>query len=653
MLTFLKYSPKIAILILAAFFSIFSAKAQLVFDKDQYQIDENLHLILCNRIPAPASGLITSISLDKLYEFYLPVSSIQTGVAYEVSYQNNFYKLYFTRLPIINLSVKDSISDDYAGGLINIADTINASTTINMGVKIRGSYSRTFPKKSYHIQLWADSTGATTTSESFFGMRNDQTWLLLAIYNEKLRLNNKLSQELWLKMDTLYYANLEPDAHSSIRSKYVEVFLNGSYQGVYLFAEDMDRKQLQLKKQTVSNPGGELYKGETWDNGTLFRGLDAFPVASTEDWGGWEVNYPDTTNWINLYQFTDFAVNSPDSTFKQQISTKIRPDNFADYFIFLNILRAEDNQGKNLFLARYGKNEPYFIAPWDLDGTWGYYWDGSRKDVTNDILSNGLFNRLLNTPSFKSQLITRWFSLRKTILSADILLKSITTDYDFLTENGVYERENMKWAGDLLSYGTDELAYIQNWTKNRLAWLDTYFKSINSDPTIYSLSDSLSGSTVVLNWSANCSAIYSFDVERSLDGLTWTTISPAPISSNDSTTCQYTFTDINPISGLSYYRLKVTDTEAGILYSFVIPMNIELPSTAVIVFPNPASTTVQVRGNVEKINLYSSLGMALYESTSSTPNAVDVKSLPTGMYLLRVTQKNGSISTHKILVNRD
>ena len=79
-------------------------------------------------------------------------------------------------------------------------------------------------------------------------MRSDKTWLLLAMYNEKLRLNNKISHDLWLKLHKLYYADLEPDANSTIRTRYVEVVLNGQYQGVYLFTEDMDRKQLKLKK---------------------------------------------------------------------------------------------------------------------------------------------------------------------------------------------------------------------------------------------------------------------------------------------------------------------------------------------------------------------------------------------------------------------
>ena len=636
------------------FSSIFVAKAQLMIDSEHYQIDKNLHLIVCNKIPDKIASGTTSVNIGKTYIFSAPINAIKYGTAYEVSSSDTVYKLYFTQLPIINLSVKNAITDDETGGLIDISDTVGTTYHSNIGIKIRGNYSSTLPKKPYRVQLWTDSTGNTTKDESIFGMRSDKRWLMLAMYNEKLRLNNKVSHDLWLKLHKLYYADLEPDAHSTIRSRYTEAFLNGAYQGVYLFTEDQDRKQLKLKKQTTAGTGGELYKGDSWDSGTLFAGLPALPTESTELWGGWELDYPDETDWVNLHSFTDFAVDASDSTFKQQISSKIREDNFADYFIFLNLTRAEDNTGKNLFLARYNETSPYFIAPWDLDGTWGYYWSGDRKDVTNDILLNNLFQRLLNTDSnFKMQLATRWFSLRESLLSIDSLYADINVNYNFLTANGVYERENMVWSGDYLSYGKDELDYVQNWTQARVTWLDSYFKSLVSDkPIVYSFTGSVPEKAVVLTWSANCPSIHSFDVEASTDSLTWHTITPNSLLANDSTTCNYTLTDNYSETPILYYRLKVTDKNNGISYSAVLRMNVEVSTSAVSLYPNPVATTLLIRGDVEKVNIYSLLGACVYESDSVVSDTIDMQNLSTGIYLVRVTQKNGSITSHRIVVDR-
>lgn len=625
--------------------------AQLIFKKNQYSVDKNLHLIICNQPPSNLPLTTTSISFDRAYTLYSPINTIQIGVPYIVYADSIAYKLYFTRLPLINLSLENQVNDNYEGGLISVTDTTGQAISSNMGIKLRGSYSRTLPKKSYHIQLWTDSTGLTTQNKSFFGLRSDQTWLLLAMDNEKLRLNNKTSHDLWIKMDTLYYASQEPSAHSSIRSRYVEVFINSAYQGVYLFTEDLDRKELALKKQTTSDARGELYKGETWDQGTLFTGLTPLPTSQTLDWSGWELTYPDTTNWVNLYHFTDFVVNSSDSVFKQQISKTIRQDNFADYFIFLNLLHAEDNVGKNLYLARYDQNEPYFISVWDLDGTWGYYWDGSTRDITDGILSNGLFDRLLNvSTNFKLQVASRWFTLRKTILSIDSLHHAIDLNYNLLAKNGVYDRENLIWAGPLLSYGPDELNYIKDWTDERVSYLDGYFESLaREQPIIYSFTAKAVEKTAVLNWRMNCMAISSFIVERSIDGLNWNAINSTPIPSNDSLPCQYSFADNNPNPGNSYYRLKITDKQNSNSFSAIQVVNFDLPVT---VFPNPASTTVRIQGNVNKVDVYSLNGALLYQSTNASPNTVDVRNLTTGTYLLHVFEQNGTISTHKILVNR-
>lgn len=630
----------------------YQLKAQLIFKKEQYLVDKKLHLIICNRPPTTVPANTTSILFDKTYSFHQPISSVQIGLAYEVSADNVDYKLYFTHLPLINITVKNTIGDTYENGAITIADTAGKAFESTMGIKIRGAYSRTFPKKSYHLQLWTDSTGTTTQNKSFFGMRSDQTWLLLAMYNEKLRLNNKTAHDLWLKMDTLYYAQQEPDAHADIRSKYVEVFQNSAYQGIYIFTEDLDRNELGLKKATPSQTGGELYAGKSWDQGTLFTGLAPRPTAQTQDWSGWELDYPNTTNWFNLYQFTDFVINAPDSTFKQQISQKIRQDNFADYYIFLNLLRAEDNTGKNLYLARYDQNQPYFISPWDLDGTWGYYWDGSRRNIIDDVLSNTLFNRLLAvSPNFKLQTAMRWFSLRKTRLSIDSLTHAIDVNYSLLQTNGVYERENLVWPGPLLSYSGDELTYIKTWTSQRVHYLDSYFETLaQSQAAIFSFTATAVQQTAVLNWRVNCMAVSSFTVERSSDSLRWHTVNTSPIQSTDSLPCQYSFVDNNPSPGNVFYRLKIKDKQNNSLYTPTRLLNFDLPAS---VFPNPASTTVQIVGNIDKVNLYSLMGALLYESPAKAVNAINVNALTTGMYILRVFQKNGAVSTHKLLINRE
>ncbi|MBD2756925.1 T9SS type A sorting domain-containing protein [Spirosoma validum] len=221
--------------------------------------------------------------------------------------------------------------------------------------------------------------------------------------------------------------------------------------------------------------------------------------------------------------------------------------------------------------------------------------------------------------------------------------------------NGVYERENKLWNGDYLSYGPEELNYAKNWLQERVTFLDTYFENFaGNQPIIYSFNAAVSGTDVVLNWRANCSAISSFAVEASSDSLNWHTITPISILANDSITCNYSFTDTNVEANTVYYRLKVADKNSGIFYSSVRYVHLDFPVnfSIVSIFPNPVSTTLQIQGNIEKVNILSLQGVSVYEADNGSPTGINVQSFPAGVYVVRVTQKDGLISSHRIVINR-
>ena len=461
------------------FFSI-SYGQSLLINSNRYQIDKAQKLIVCNQLPASLSTTITTIQLDHLYTFSTPVNSITATQFYPITYNDTTYQLSFTKLPIITIDTKGVSIVQNVDRIANFSliDTTGAITTSYAGINIRGAFSSTFPKKSYTVEFWADTVSRVTKDVTLLDMRTDSDWLLLAMYNESLRINNVTSYALWRTMHQLYYISQEPTALSAIRTRYVDVFVNGSYAGVYALGEQLDRKQLQLKK-TKDNGSvrGELYKTYDATNSTLFRGMDARNGNDTT-WAGFELKYPKQPGfWTNMYTLVDSTVNWSDARFTSQIASKWQIDNLVDYFLFLNLVRATDNTGKNLYIARYKEGEPYIIIAWDLDGTWGFLYDGSRDNTTTDILSNGLYNRLLrlNPASFKQKLKARWFSLRTTLFATATLKSAFATNAALLTNNGAYLREATKWP---VAAVNTELPYINTWIDNRTAFLDTYFGQI-------------------------------------------------------------------------------------------------------------------------------------------------------------------------------
>lgn len=271
----------------------------------------------------------------------------------------------------------------------------------------------------------------------------------------------------------------EQTGKAGIDGLFVEVFLDERYQGIYLLTEQVDRKLLDVKKLKGDTVRGLIYKGGSYAVGTSFKGVKTFNNAFPT-WAGFEMDYPYENydaHWEYLYEFMDLVVNSDDKKFASAIAEILDLDNAIDYFIFINLLRATDNMGKNYFLARKDANAPFYFVPWDLDGVFGSIQDGKRIPTTNDILSNGLFDRLLaeNPADYRSRLSGRWNALRSSALETKGLKDTIQIIYDRLESGKLYEKDNEVWSDTVADQ--DHLAYLLDWLERRVEFLDGYFGS--------------------------------------------------------------------------------------------------------------------------------------------------------------------------------
>jgi spore coat protein H len=453
-----------------------------------YLIDPDKKLILVNQelssLNTQISGYAEAIQLDELYTFETPANAFSKGGQYALTNASDeVYTLYLTELPLIHIETPNTIVDDprvFATFLI--AESDGSITQSNIGIEYRGASSQAYPKKSLRIEFWEGETDEETKDVSLLGMRSDDDWNLQAMYVEPLRLNNMVSFEVWQSFDALHYATDEPEAINGVRMHYAEVFINQQYQGVYGVGERIDRKQLKLKKHN-GNIRGELYKGDSWGASTFTE----LPPYNNNDelWSGFELQYPDEViEWQNVYNFVNFVLNSNEEDFLDQIPQHFSMENAANYFIFLNLLRATDNTGKNIYLAKYNTSTPYFYVPWDLDGTFGYNWMGLQEDITDDILSNGLYNRLMNDcreGGFRQIVTERWNALKGSTLSFSTIYNRFIQHHDYLLDNGVYNRESITWED--YTYDPSHLNYISQWLDNRITYLDNYFNEACSPIT--------------------------------------------------------------------------------------------------------------------------------------------------------------------------
>lgn len=463
----------------------YSQNSVVNIDKTHFNIDINKKIILINKDVEELNSFYSELKInissnDDKFTLATPVPEFKIGAAYKVSdIHNEVYDLYFTQLPIINISTEHTIIDEprvYAH--FSICETNGNYITHNIGIEYRGGWTQSLPKKSLRIEFWNDTQGNMTENISLLGMRSDDDWNLEAMYNEPLRLRSKISHDLWRKIDQLYYIKNEPKAINGVHQKYVELFVNEEYRGVYTLSERVDRKQLKLKKYKNEKIRGELYKGIGWGAST-FSSLPHYNNRN-ELWGGFEYKHPkEEIDWSNIYEFVDFVINEDSISFYQNYQNRFCLDNAVNYFIFVNLLRATDNKGKNLFIARYNVDEPYFYVPWDLDGTFGIIWNGTKENISDDILTNGFYRRLLSDNKkngFIDKLKNRWNELRINTITLDNIVDEFNTQFDYLNINGVYERELRAWQGGFFDY--DNIEYTYGWIENRLNYLDNKFNSL-------------------------------------------------------------------------------------------------------------------------------------------------------------------------------
>jgi len=150
-----------------------------------------------------------------------------------------------------------------------------------------------------------------------------------------------------------------------------------------------------------------------------------------------------------------------------------------------------------------------------------------------------------------------------------------------------------------------------------------------------------------------------FVVERSVDGIHFTSIGKVPAALNSQVFQQYRFNDDQPLQGVSYYRIRQVDVDSKATFSSIQKLDIdENKAVQYAVYPNPTNAFTYVRSNTlapEKvtIKLLDNLGKLVSSITGilgpSMPVKVDLSACQPGTYLIQIIGKETTSSSKVIL----
>jgi hypothetical protein len=149
---------------------------------------------------------------------------------------------------------------------------------------------------------------------------------------------------------------------------------------------------------------------------------------------------------------------------------------------------------------------------------------------------------------------------------------------------------------------------------------------------------------IKLNWETITEQNTShFEIERSSNGTDYTTIGTLNAAGNSSDKRNYSFTDLNPLPGTNFYRLKMVDIDRSAVYSRVIAIKNENLLTLQL-FPNPAKDVLQVqvpslKKEMMRIFISDASGKIVYErdlqvNEGNNAISIPVLTLPPGVYHL-------------------
>ena len=384
------------------------------------------------------------------------------------------YKLYvhaYTGLPIMWIYTVGGAPivsrDEYING--NMILTEDSKTRgpgdvlrADLQIKGRGNYNwNQSPKKSYRLKF--------TEKVSLFGEHKDKSWVLIPNYADKSALRNHIALYLG-KMSNLEYTS---------SSHFVELILNGQYNGMYQVCE----------KMKISN-----HRVAVGDDGFLLevtmraaqKGLIYFYVnhmtnpISIED--------PDVTEGDDNYNYAKAHVANADAVlYSDYFKDPTRGwrayfdmDSFVEWYLVNEIAHNTDAAMLHSCFMHFKRGGKIAMGPiWDFDLGFGNtdYFDRGPYDFW--IKKSDWISRMFNDPVFVAKVKERYdyFYSRK----ADIM--RVIDETAVYLKWSAYENEN-RWHTfyqyvwpNYEFWGSyyNEVQSVKEWLNSRMDWLKVEF----------------------------------------------------------------------------------------------------------------------------------------------------------------------------------
>ena len=459
----------------------FNIIASISVDNKICQYDDFSDSFLCylNKNDAKRLNLVVNSTLN--YSLISDASYIITNddVFSVVMYTDKYYyilNLKFTNMPILSINSLPELSQKYNDFISidleldnpsedkKVFDSSNSYMSLieddyrvirsKIDFQLRGHDSLIYDKKSYKLNLKKYKDNVLINNDlSLLGMYKDDDWVLDAMYIDFSKIRNKLSSDLWRMISN----------QDILNGKYVELFINQKYCGLYLLKEPLNNKSLHVGEtgaifksvlylniddQFVNNVGDKYY---------LLKGTNGYNSSSKKIIDVMNRYYYDTYNHYDIseYVFDNFDLN-----------------NFLNYKVFIAFIKGVDNnEYNNYYYYIQNKDGKLVKVPWDMDLTFGLTFNRVYEYENVDDMGFDIY--YYNSPELNNLIKQRYNDLRKNKLSIENINSYLDEYKEQLLNSGASKRDSERWY----QYDVEqEIENVRTWIYARIMYLDDFFK---------------------------------------------------------------------------------------------------------------------------------------------------------------------------------
>ncbi|HHH4724672.1 TPA: CotH kinase family protein [Klebsiella pneumoniae] len=348
-------------------------------------------------------------------------------------------------------------------------------------VSVQGATSSNYPKKNLNIEFYPDSNFDDTVDVKIGSLLPHDEWVYKANWIDFTHVRNLMSYRLWHRV-------------MNSRNGFPKWDVDNSYLGLTGVASAPTGATGHPDGfPCVLTVGNEFYgigdlmignKRANYNlpkNDTLKIQLDFgdwFDITKFDNPAAYEFKAPknptdETKNAINSW--VAFCALAGED-FNNAINAKLDKNNVIDFILFIQLIAAtdliQDNRGKNVQFVSYD-GVKWFFMPYDLDTTFGLYWDGKgiHTNTSDDMFTGSFWKKIISY--YSADINARYQFLRRTgVYSVDTLYE-IANGLSCRYSEALWKAESKNWT--VPSGGFATLEQIYSWATRRLTWMDTKY----------------------------------------------------------------------------------------------------------------------------------------------------------------------------------